>query len=498
MPRRSPLLLFLLLGSTLCLCVLFSWASDPSLSAVRFNRKGWRYLYWVDGSAEMSMLSSILEGRDVKTHGTWQRATSGLRHGADLKWSFSFSRLHPSRSSQLLNHFCNSEEVDHKDEMARRLQQKFGNSIPFLPASYFLRKEMAGEDEQTKSDRQAFLAAQLPPRSSMWIVKPAVSGRGIGISVVRTKEEVLQVVNNDRLNQTFVVQEYLERPHILMKRKYDIRQFVLVTSLNPLIIYINSEYYLRFSALEYSKDDLSRREIHLTNMQVQKNAKEFHSSPVKQSQWSSREFEEYLSHTQGPEFYSTVLRPKIEELVIKSLSVWRPEGHRPLTFELLGFDILLDEELNPFLIEINSNPGLHLNTEQVKTHHRNVLEGLVSVVLDHRTDVDVTQCVHKIKLSAMDEMEGAPRESITKQIGVWQLKHCGPVHPNVPENCQDGQAPQAGDSFYQGPAVRQSRFNVATETEEKMQALREMRELLEQRRQQRQQQQQQQEKKTEL
>lgn len=103
-----------------------------------------------------------------------------------------------------------------------------GNSIPFLPASYFLRKEMAGEDEQTKSDRQAFLAAQLPPRSSMWIVKPAVSGRGIGISVVRTKEEVLQVVNNDRLNQTFVVQEYLERPHILMKRKYDIRQFVLV------------------------------------------------------------------------------------------------------------------------------------------------------------------------------------------------------------------------------------------------------------------------------
>ncbi len=36
---------------------------------------------------------------------------------------------------------------------------------------------------------------------------------------------------------------------------------------------------------------------------------------------------------------------------------------------MLGLDIMLDEELNPWLLEINTNPGLHLVTDVVNEHH---------------------------------------------------------------------------------------------------------------------------------
>jgi hypothetical protein len=60
-------------------------------------------------------------------------------------------------------------------------------------------------------------------------------------------------------------------------------------------------------------------------------------------------------------------------------------GHRRFTFELLGFDIMLDENLKPYLIEVNTNPGtiskvenideigLHLLTDVVIPHHTNAV-----------------------------------------------------------------------------------------------------------------------------
>jgi tubulin monoglycylase TTLL3/8 len=59
---------------------------------------------------------------------------------------------------------------------------------------------------------------------------------------------------------------------IVKNRKYDIRQWVLVSDWNPLTVWLYSEPYFRFPATDYNADNINDRFIHLTNNSVAKYA----------------------------------------------------------------------------------------------------------------------------------------------------------------------------------------------------------------------------------
>mmetsp|Transcript_12990 Transcript_12990/g.12861 ORF Transcript_12990/g.12861 Transcript_12990/m.12861 type:complete len:80 (-) Transcript_12990:461-700(-) len=59
---------------------------------------------------------------------------------------------------------------------------------------------------------------------------------------------------------------------IIKSRKFDIRQWVLVTDWNPLTVWLYQEPYFRFPATDYNPDNIVDRFIHLTNNSVAKYA----------------------------------------------------------------------------------------------------------------------------------------------------------------------------------------------------------------------------------
>jgi len=57
--------------------------------------------------------------------------------------------------------------------------------------------------------------------------------------------------------------------------------------------------------------------------------------------------------------------------------------NRPRTFELFGYDFMIDDQFNPWLIEINSSPSLGYSTEITEKLVKEVLEDTVKVVVDY-------------------------------------------------------------------------------------------------------------------
>eukprot|EP01043_Picozoa_sp_COSAG02_P009619 COSAG02_NODE_329_length_24516_cov_11.403448_4_plen_1184_part_00 len=95
----------------------------------------------------------------------------------------------------------------------------------------------------------------------LWIVKPAKLSRGRGIRVFNTLSDLLAYVGPSKGVKTrrqiqiggWMVMKYIERPLTIGRRKWDMRQWVLVASWNPLVVFMNKECYARFAVEEYDE-----------------------------------------------------------------------------------------------------------------------------------------------------------------------------------------------------------------------------------------------------
>jgi tubulin polyglutamylase TTLL11 len=52
-------------------------------------------------------------------------------------------------------------------------------------------------------------------------------------------------------NMEYVVQPYIDNPLVLEKKKFDLRLYILISSLDPYICYLNEEGLARFCAEDY-------------------------------------------------------------------------------------------------------------------------------------------------------------------------------------------------------------------------------------------------------
>lgn len=148
--------------------------------------------------------------------------------------------------------------------------------------------------------------------NNIWIAKPAGLSRGRGIEVFSSLVEIL---DNCHREGQWIVQKYIENPMIIEGRKFDIRQWVLVTSWNPLTIWFWNKPYVRFPAADYDPNNLNDRFVHLTNNSVAKYAKncvEFGQGNM----WDIETFSDYLQNEYGEDKWEEGgLRKRFQEVI---------------------------------------------------------------------------------------------------------------------------------------------------------------------------------------
>jgi tubulin monoglycylase TTLL3/8 len=255
---------------------------------------------------------------------------------------------------------------------------------------------------------------------NVWIVKPAGKSRGRGIECLNNLDEIINTTRTQDgrcAESQWVIQKYIENPMIIHRRKFDIRQWVLVTSFNPLRIYFFSKCYLRFCAVDYSLDNLEDKFMHLANNSIAKESAEFKTSHIKGNMWHSTEFVEYLKETTGTEdtWYKNI-QPRLKKIVAWSLMcVQDMVTNRPRSCELYGYDFMIDDQYNPQLIEVNSSPAMDYSTGVTKSLVKEVLPDCIKVLLD-REKWQKEKLIHRPGKKARAK----------KNTGNWELIYDAP------------------------------------------------------------------------
>ncbi|KAM8854989.1 tubulin monoglutamylase TTLL4 isoform 2-T2 [Spinachia spinachia] len=262
---------------------------------------------------------------------------------------------------QKLNHFPGTFQIGRKDRLWRNLskmQVRFGKQeFSFFPQTFVLPQDIkllrkAWEDGGSRQK---------------WIIKPPASARGIGIQVIHKWSQMPR-------KRPLLVQKYLHKPYLISGNKFDLRIYVYVSCYDPLRVYIFSDGLVRFASCKYSSSmkTLGNKFMHLTNYSVNKKNSEYQSNSDDKAcqghKWALKALWQYLG-SKGVN--TTRIWEKIKDIVIKTLIGSEPYVNNLLKsnvrtpyscHELFGFDIMLDEKLKPWILEVNISPSLHSNT----------------------------------------------------------------------------------------------------------------------------------------
>ena len=129
----------------------------------------------------------------------------------------------------------------------------------------------------------------------IWICKPTDLSRGRNIFLI---DDIAQLGKN-AFNQSCIIQRYITNPLLIMGYKWDLRLYVLVTSVQPLTIFMYEEGLVRFSTKKFSLrgKDISDRYVHLTNSSVNKHNQKKDLSIGPNSKWTLAQLKEYFSNS---------------------------------------------------------------------------------------------------------------------------------------------------------------------------------------------------------
>ncbi|XP_061710387.1 probable tubulin polyglutamylase TTLL2 isoform X2 [Cydia pomonella] len=322
--------------------------SGPSLLVKVCSERGWRmyqgYNACIEERWNLWWRTSAFPAASYKTLGDWQ----------------------------FMNHIPKGGSICRKDSLSRLLRcmrRIYGSIYDFSPPCFHLPLEYAklvAECSRLRHEQDG---------SAVWIHKPVAQSQGRGIFLFRSICEM-------RCGSAAVAQRYIERPLLIAGYKFDLRLYVCVPGYRPLTAYMYAEGLARFGTDKYTLSDIHNPYRHLTNSSLNKTGPRYAECKDRIGsgcKWTLKQVRRALvGRWEATEW---LVWQRIRALVTLTLLA-QATGTPPARncFEFYGFDVLLDDALKPWLLEVNLSPALAADCEADVTVKRPMLHELFDLL----------------------------------------------------------------------------------------------------------------------
>ena len=284
----------------------------------------------------------------------------------------------------------NLEELN--DSMNHNLESLNNSKIPYT--KLFSLMKVSGVSNKDFEDLYIYIPPSFISEFNYWIVKPPDLFQGMGIKVFKDFKEIknhclnlftgiekvtaeqedyckknnIEIKPSIYKSEFILIQKYLDNPLLYYGRKFDIRCYVLVDFCFN--VYMCREGHLKACSQKYDLSDLDIF-THITNYSLQKRCKDF-AKYEQGNEISFKKFIELLDNTskikgRGKKIFNRIYSKMKEEIQISMNAVGRRLKGVPkvLSFQIFGYDFIIDKEYNPWILEINDNPGLEISSELI-------------------------------------------------------------------------------------------------------------------------------------
>ncbi|ELT87418.1 hypothetical protein CAPTEDRAFT_168095 [Capitella teleta] len=341
--------------------------------------------------------------------------------GADEDWNFYWATVQSVRNifsvengyrladDQVINHFPNHYELTRKDLMVKNIKRyrkdldKEGNPLAEKDETgHYIHLDFVPVTFMLPADYNLFVEEFRKNPSSTWIMKPCGKARGIGIFLINRLSQLKKWSRDSKTNtftapsskDTYVISRYIDNPLLIGGKKFDLRLYVLVTSFRPLKCYMYQLGFSRFCSVKYNANvnELDNMFVHLTNVSIQKHGEDYNA--IHGGKWTVHNLRVFLEGTRGKEV-SDKLFDEINWLTVHSLKAVSATGTKGAIandrhcFETYGYDIIIDDNMKPWLIEVNASPSLTSTTAADRIMKYKLISDVINIVIPPGEMVDV-------------------------------------------------------------------------------------------------------------
>ena len=283
---------------------------------------------------------------------------------------------------QKINRYFNSFEYVSKSSLYNNYKEM--NKIFPEDYNYMLETFSFPEDKKIINNKfKNYRFNSNPKDNDVWLIKPKLGSLGLGMSIFK---------NITDIKKECLITKYLINPHLIKGFKYDLRIHGLVTSVIPLKIYLYDEGLVRVASEKYDPKKIDNEFSFLTNLYInRRNKKKFiypqNLANIEDSNlWNLAAFQRYckrnninydkLYDEMGDIFIKMVF--SVRKKIIDNIKSYKLNSSN--FYHVIGFDIIYDENMKPYLLESNRRCGLRDDNDAEKYYSHNIVADTINLI----------------------------------------------------------------------------------------------------------------------